>query len=129
MLDLYEAAQFAAFAELGTLARVAEEFHISTPSVTRSMQHIEECFGVSLFTRGKNKITLNETGLAAADLTRKLLAEAEQTVAQVRAFDARRKTIILKSCAPAPVWELLPKLTAEYPDRMISSEICQNDAV
>lgn len=129
MLDLYEAAQFAAFAELGTLARVAEEFHISTPSVTRSMQHIEECFGVSLFTRGKNKIALNETGLTAAALTRKLLAEAEQTVAQVRAFDARRKTIILKSCAPAPVWELLPKLTAEYPDRMISSEICLNDAV
>ena len=58
MIDLYELSQFAAFADLGTLSRVAEEFHISTPSVTRSMQHIEESFAVSLFTRGKNKIEL-----------------------------------------------------------------------
>ena len=42
MLDLYELEQFVAFAELGTLSRVAEKFHISTPSITRSMQHLEE---------------------------------------------------------------------------------------
>ena len=40
MLDLYELEQFVAFAELGTLSRVAEKFHISTPSITRSMQHL-----------------------------------------------------------------------------------------
>lgn len=38
MPDLYELKQLAAFADLGTLSKVAEEFHISTPSVTRSMQ-------------------------------------------------------------------------------------------
>ena len=36
MLDLYELEQFVAFAELGTLSRVAEKFHISTPAITRS---------------------------------------------------------------------------------------------
>ena len=46
MLDLYELKQLSAFADLGTLARVAEEFHISTPSVTRSMHHVEEAFAV-----------------------------------------------------------------------------------
>ena len=29
MLDLYELKQFAAFADLGTLSKVAEEFHLS----------------------------------------------------------------------------------------------------
>lgn len=62
MLDLYEIKQFVAFARLKTLSKVAEEFHISTPSVTRSMQHLEESFGVPLFSRGKNKIELNENG-------------------------------------------------------------------
>ena len=62
MVDLYELKQLAAFTDLGTLSRVAEEFHLSTPSVTRSMQHLEQYFGVPLFTRGKNKIELNETG-------------------------------------------------------------------
>ncbi len=37
MIDLYELRQLTAFADLGTLSKVAEEFHISTPSVTRSM--------------------------------------------------------------------------------------------
>ena len=102
MIDLYELRQLTAFADLGTLSKVAEEFHISTPSVTRSMQHLEDAFGVPLFIRGKNRIELNDTGNTAVEYARKLLAEAEQAVAQVRAFDQRQRTILVKSCAPAP---------------------------
>ena len=82
MIDLYELRQLTAFADLGTLSKVAEEFHISTPSVTRSMQHLEDAFGVPLFIRGKNRIELNDTGNTAVEYARKLLAEAEQAVAQ-----------------------------------------------
>ena len=73
MVDLYELRQLAAFAELGTLSRVAEEFHLSTPSVTRSMQHLEAYFGVPLFRRGKNRIELNDTGRLAVSHAQKLL--------------------------------------------------------
>lgn len=129
MLDLYELKQLVAFADLGTLSKVAEAFHISTPSITRSMQHLEESFGVPLFIRGKNRIELNATGEAAVEYGRKLLQETEQTVAQVRAFDLRQRTIVIRSCAPAPLWELMKKLNAAYPDRTISSAICQNEEV
>lgn len=103
MLDLYELEQFTAFADLGTLSKVADKFHISTPSITRSMQHLEESFGVSLFSRSKNRIELNETGKFAVEYARKLLQDAEQTISQVQTFDTRRKTIVVKSCAPAPL--------------------------
>ena len=129
MLYLQELKQLTAFAEKGTLAKVAEAFHISTPSVTRTMQHLEESFGVPLFSRGKNHIALNENGKLAVEYGRRLLQEAEQVVAQVQAADLRRKTIVVKSCAPAPLWELLRKLSAEQPGKMISSEICQNAQV
>ena len=129
MIDLYELRQLVAFADLGTLSRVAEEFHISTPSVTRSMQHLEDAFGVTLFHRGKNKIELNETGLAAVEHASKLLSEAEQAVQQVRDFDRRQRTVIVRSCAPAPLWELLPKLNTHRPGMMVSSAICQNEEV
>ena len=89
MLDLYELRQLTAFAELETLSRVAETFHISTPSVTRAMQHLEEEFGAELFVRGKNKIRLNETGRVAAACAEKLLQEADRAVQQVRDFDQR----------------------------------------
>ena len=55
MLDLNELEQLIAFADTGTLSKVAEAFHISTPSVTRSMKNIEEEFGVFLFHRTKMK--------------------------------------------------------------------------
>ena len=129
MLDLYELKQLVSFAELGTLSSVAETFHISTPSITRSMQHLEDSFGVTLFHRGKNKIELNETGKIAVEYGRKLLLDAEQTVAHVRAFDQRQKTIVVKSCAPAPLWELLHKLNEKYPEKMVASAICQNEEV
>ena len=129
MIDLYELRQLVAFADLGTLSRVAEEFHISTPSVTRAMQHLEDAFGVPLFTRGKNRIELNDTGRMAVEHARKLLREAEQAVQQVRVFDQRQRTVIVRSCAPAPLWELLPKLNARQPDMMVSSAICQNEDV
>lgn len=129
MLDLYELRQLVAFADLGTLSRVAEEFHISTPSITRSMQHLEEAFGVPLFIRGKNKIELNETGKTAAAAARRLLQEEEAAVRQVREFDTRQHTIIIRSCAPAPLWELQRELNTKKPGMMISSVICQNDEV
>lgn len=129
MLDLNELRQLAAFADLGTLSRVAEEFHISTPSITRSMQHLEEAFGVTLFIRGKNRIELNETGKAAVEAARKLLQEAESAIRQVRDFDARQHTVVIKSCAPAPLWELQREVNTKYPGMIISSAICQNDEV
>lgn len=98
MVDLYELKQLVAFADLGTLARVAEQFHVSTPSVTRSMQKLEQWFGVPLFARGKNRIELNATGRLAVEQGRKLVAQAEDAVQQVRAFDARQHTIAVCAC-------------------------------
>lgn len=129
MLDLYELKQLIAFAELGTLSKVAEQFHVSTPSVTRSMKHLEETFGATLFVRGKNKIALNETGELAVQCGRKLLEDARQTMEQVRSFDERCRTIVVKSCAPAPLWEMLKKINTEQGGKMISSAICQNEEV
>lgn len=129
MLDFHELKQFVAFADLGTLSRVAEDFHVSTSSVTRAMRHVEDSFGVPLFRRGKNKIELNATGKTAVDYARKLLGEADQAVRQVRAFEQRRKTIVVKSCAPAPLWELQRELHTRQPDMTVSSAICQNDEV
>lgn len=129
MLDLYELQQLVAFGELGTLSKVAEEFHVSTPSVTRAMQHVETAFGVPLFIRGKNKIALNETGEQAVAYGRRLLQETAQTVSDVRAFDTRRRTIVVRSCAPAPLWELLRQLNTQHDGMMVSSAICRNEEV
>lgn len=123
MLDLNELEQFTAFAKYGTLSRTAEVLNISQPTITRTMQHVEEAFGVTLFNRGKNKITLNETGEKAVECAKKLLEEAENTIRTVQVFDKNMHTIRVESCAPAPLWTLLPDITARYHENMISSRI------
>lgn len=125
MLDLNELKQFAAFAKYGTLSKAAEVLNISQPTITRNMQHVEEAFGVTLFNRGKNKITLNETGEKAVECAKKLLEEAENTIRTVRVFDKNKHTIRVESCAPAPLWTLLPDLTARYHENMISSKLAE----
>ena len=102
MLDLNELEQITAFADMGTLSLAAEKLHISQPTITRTMQHLEEIFGVSLFIRGKNKIMLNDTGIKAVEQARQLLLAADNALRTVRAFDKSLHTITISSCAPAP---------------------------
>lgn len=84
--------------------------------MTRSMQNLEKCFGVRLFERQKNKMTLNETGQFALVYAKKLLEEADRTLKQVRAFDERNHTIVVKSCAPAPLWESIKMIATRHPN-------------
>lgn len=121
MLNLYELEQFVAFSNLGTLSRVSEQLHISQPTITRSMQNLETEFGVELFIRSKNKLELNENGKLAVTYARGLLNDANQAVTAVRAYDKSKRTITVCSCAPAPLWTLLPKLNSAFPNMSISS--------
>ena len=124
MLNLEELEQLVAFKELGTLSKVAEKLLISTPSLSRSMQHLEEDFGVPLFDRSANRISLNETGERAVEVARRILSTSQQGIKEVRQFDQRLKTITIASAAPAPLWSLLPQLTTLYPNKQISHQVC-----
>lgn len=126
MLNLLELEQLIAFADCGRLSKAAENLHISQPTITRTMQHLEDTFGVPLFHRSKNHISLNETGWKAVEYARHLLKNAEQTLQNVRDFDTKLHTITVSSCAPAPLWYLLPALTSEFPDMTVSSSIKNN---
>lgn len=124
MLNLEELEQLVTFKELGTLSKVAEKFLISTPSLSRSMQHLEEDFGVPLFDRSANRISLNETGERAVEVARRILSASQQGVKEVRQFDQSLKTITIASAAPAPLWSLLPQLNTLYPNKQISHQVC-----
>ena len=129
MLDLLELEQLSAFADSGTLSKAAENLHISQPTITRTMQHLEDVFGVPLFLRSKNHIALNETGWKAVEYARELLKDAKEAVEGVRAFDRSLHTINVSSCAPAPLWNLLPALSESFPGMTISSAIKNNVSV
>ncbi len=123
MLNLDDLAQFAAFYKYKTLTKVAEEFHISQPTITRTMKRVEESFGVPLFIRSSNKIEINETGKIAAEAAIKLLNAARQCEAEVQSYDHHLHTITVDSCAPAPLWSFMPMLYRKHPDKTITSRL------
>lgn len=127
MLNLIELEQFVVFSEYGTLSEVSKLINISQPTLTRNMKHVEECFGVSLFTRQKNKLSLNETGNVAVEYAKDLLKNEKNAILRVQDFDRKLRSITVSSCAPAPLWLLSPKLSAAYPENTISSSICDTN--
>ncbi len=129
MLNLEDLEQLVAFHRLGRLSKVAEEYHISQPSITRTMKRVEESFGVPLFLRTANQIELNETGKKAVEYAADLLKSAKNVIMQVQAFHQRLCTITVESCAPAPLWTVLPALSKKYPDKALSSFLCETEKI
>lgn len=129
MLDLSELYQFVTYAECGTLSAAAEILHISQPTLTRTMHHVEDSFGVPLFHRGKNRIELTDTGKVAVEQARSLLTEAEKAIQTVQTFEHNQHMITIHSCAPAPLWSLLPECSRKFPNNIISSKLENTDAI
>lgn len=53
MIEIYLLEQLAAVAKYGTLSAAAEHLHLAQPSLSRSMQKLEDLLGVTLFERKK----------------------------------------------------------------------------
>lgn len=128
MLEFALLEQLVAFAQYGTLSAAAEKLHLSQSSLSRSMQRLEELLNVTLFERQKNKILLNANGQMAAEYAKRLLAQEQDMITQIRAFDRSQRTIRLGCCAPIPHAELVSILSQLYGSITISSEL-QNDAI
>ncbi len=129
MISFEDLEQLTAFAKHGTLVKAADALHISQPTITRTMKNIEEYFGVKLFERGKNRIRLNGTGKIAVEQAEKVLDAARQMMTAVREYDKSLRTIVVESCAPAPLWFVVPQLAKKYPAMTLSSSLAGNEEI
>lgn len=123
MLNLEILQEFVAFSEYGTLSAAAEALHISQPSLSRSMQKLEDSLEVQLFDHAKNKLTLNDNGKLAVTYARRVLDSASSMEKAVRLYDRQSRTISIGSIAPFPLWEILPKCYDAFPGMSVNGEI------
>lgn len=123
MIEIYLLEQLNAFATYGTLSEASEQLNITQPSLSRSMQKLEQLLGVSLFERGKNKISLNDTGKLAAEYAKRILEQEEEMELTIQRFDRSLHTLTFGSCAPGPLMELLPRTAAMFSNLTISSKV------
>ncbi len=123
MIETYLLEQLDAVARHGTLLAASEELHITRPSMSRAMKKLEDLIGVELFEHKGNRLVLNDYGRIAADAARRILDSQEEMVTRIRMLERSRRTILLGSCAPGPLFELPSLLSSLYPDRTISTEV------
>jgi DNA-binding transcriptional LysR family regulator len=110
---------FARVASLGSFAAAARSLSVSPSAVSKSVQRLEQQFGMRLFTRTTRALALTPEARDLHERVLRLLQDAddiEQAVAAVRAEPAG----LLKVAAPLPVGvhilaAALPRFRARYP--------------
>ena len=129
MIEMYLFEQLDAVAKYGTLLAASEQLHITQPSMSRAMKKLEEIVGVDLFEHRGNRLVLNEYGKIAAEYARRILDSQDEMVSRIRMLERSKRTILLGSCAPGPLFELPSILASIYPEQTISSEIRNEEAL
>lgn len=125
MVELYLLEQLVGIAQYDTLAEASVHLHVTQPTLTRSIQKIEQLFGATLFRREKNRIYMNDTGRLAVEYAGRILALEVEMEQAVRSSDQQNRVITIGACAPAPIFLLEPVLKAQYPQMQIVSSMAK----
>ncbi|WP_412989862.1 LysR family transcriptional regulator [Pediococcus siamensis] len=103
MIETYLLEELQIFAQKKTLAKTAAALNVTQPTVTRGMQKLEDEFGVQLFNRQPNRITLTETGELAAKEAGNLISAMQTMTENVRNFEQSHQRIKIGSILPGPL--------------------------
>jgi DNA-binding transcriptional LysR family regulator len=88
-MDLYQLKTLAAVAELGSLTQAAARLHVSQPAASAQIKAVETEFGIRLFERKYNGLTLTRTGAALLPEIHKLLDMADALSLHARRLRGR----------------------------------------
>lgn len=122
MIEIYLLEQLDAFKKCGTLRMAAEYLHMTQPSLTRSMQKIENILDTPILEHKGNRVFLNDVGEVVADYAAKILAQEQELTDHVNALKKSKNSLIIGSVAPGPLYKLLPAAMSSYSDMSITSE-------
>lgn len=126
-MDLKRLRHVVALAQNNSFAQAAEVVHLSQPAFSRSIQSLEEEFGVELFTRGQRKITPTPYGKLVVERAQRMLSEAKSLQRDVKRMRAHEFGEIALGFGPIPAAALLEsmltRITREHPSIRVRIEI------
>ena len=119
MIENYLLEELVTFAECGTLSKTADNLMITQPTITRGLQKLESEFGVPLFNRQPNRLTLTKAGQMAAEGAKKLLDDNQKLVDRVKNYAESQRMIWIGGTAPGP---LIVANHLDIPHLVVASE-------
>jgi DNA-binding transcriptional LysR family regulator len=88
-MDLYQLKTLAAVAELGSLTQASRRLHVSQPAASAQIKALEKEFGIALFERKHNGLTLTRAGAALLPEIAKLLETAANLALRAKGLRGR----------------------------------------
>ena len=89
---------FAAIAEGGTVSRVADQYYITQPALSRSIQRLEEELGCKLFDRSGSTLHLTRQGEAILPIAKQILYLAEDLHSVTQDYNSGRSGLLSIGC-------------------------------
>ena len=127
-MELSQLKQFKEVAESGSVSRAAEKLFISPPAVSKSIRRLEEELGVTLFSRTKNSLTLNEAGKTAYSDVQLLLTMEEKLRDDMAAFSSQQHSVVIATGHPSMIRYLVPNFSMAHPDIQVQTRVVTEDA-
>lgn len=123
---------FAAIADAGSFAKAATRAGLSQPTLSRSIQILEEALGATLFVRTSHGVSLTDAGDRLLEFSRRLLSDAVRAERDIRDGEttlAGRLDVGTKEPYAVHVWPAyLRELERRYPELEVALHIARSNA-
>lgn len=123
-MELRQLKYFTAVAEELHFGRAAARLHLAPPSLSQQIRALERQLGTTLFERSPRAVRLTATGEALLTRARKLLADADSAVAEVRALSVGQsghlRVGLFTSNAGALTFPILRQFQESHPEVALS---------
>lgn len=114
---------FIAIAHEGGFQKAANSLHITQTALTRRLQHLETRLGVKLVERTTRSVALTKIGSDFLPQGRRLLAELETTLVEIRESGKAQRGDVSIACVPTVGVHYLPRVIKEYSSRYPNNRI------
>ncbi len=108
---------FLAVAREENITKAAEMLHITQPTLSRQLSKLEDDFGIQLFLRGKNGITLTDEGLLLRRRAEEIVELAEKTERELAAHEETIAGEITIGSGELAAVRLLPPLFKSFKEK------------
>lgn len=104
--------------ELG-FHRAAERCHVSQPTLSAQIQHVEHVLGLPIFERDKRRVLGTDAGAAIVARARRVLVAVDELIQAAEQskdpFSATLRIGVIPTVAPYLLPEIMPAVTGRYP--------------
>lgn len=105
---------FVAIVDTGGFQKAADALHLTQTALSRRLKTLEDALGLALVERTTRRVTPTETGRRLLPQARRLLADLDAMLTEVRETGRARRGDVTLACVPTAGVQFLPAILERY---------------